>query len=134
MEFYFPRWMRTGKSVDANGETIMQYATIDGTCKIHSRKTEVQRVRRSGTWMRTTFVLSAYGTDQEFDSLHEAKAAVRNTCVNCKHGKFNVASICEKGMFVSNPRGSQCDAWEWKWKKSAGMNKEEQNEKSYLER
>lgn len=70
------KWDRTGRTVYSNGESDTVYRSGNGEFTIESRKRAIPHSNRSGYWMHTTyFLIDAEGTETEYYSLGDAKAA-----------------------------------------------------------
>lgn len=71
------KWIKTGRIVWANGEATTTYKTTDGKYKIESRKRNIPHANRDGYWQHTSyFLISPDGSEKEYYSLRDAKAAV----------------------------------------------------------
>lgn len=69
-------WIKTGRTVHANGETEITYEAEGTELKIESRKRAIPHASRSGSWMHTTyFLIRPDGTETEHYSLTRAKEA-----------------------------------------------------------
>ena len=72
------KWTKTGRIVNANGESTIFYESDDGRFEIRSRKRAIPHANRSGYWMHTSYFLinSQTGKEKEFWTLKDAKEAV----------------------------------------------------------
>lgn len=67
-------WERTGKTVDAEGTTVIYTAKENPNIRIESRKRKIPHANRSGFWWHTSFFIVVNGEDwSEQPSLARAK-------------------------------------------------------------
>ena len=71
------KWIKTGRTVKATGESTTYYESQDGCFRIESRKKAIPHANgKPGCWMHTSyFLIRADGTEKEFFSLKDAKEA-----------------------------------------------------------
>ena len=74
------KWIKTGRTVHANGEAEITYEAEGTELKIESRKRAIPHAGgRSGVWYHTTyFVIRPDGTEKEYYSLTRAKEAAEH--------------------------------------------------------
>ena len=68
-------WTKTSRTVHSDGGSTVRYE-CDGLMAVESRKRPIPHASRSGYWMHTTyFLIRPDGTEKEYRSLKDAKAA-----------------------------------------------------------
>lgn len=74
------KWEKVGRQICANGESTTYYEADgpDGRYCIESRKRAVPHANGIGSWMHTTYwLIKPDGTEKEYYSLRDAKAAAK---------------------------------------------------------
>ena len=74
------KWEKVGRKVCANGESTTYYEADgkDGRYVIESRKRAIPHANGDGFWMHTTYwLINPDGTEKEYYSLRDAKAAAK---------------------------------------------------------
>ena len=69
-------WVKTGTTIKANGEKTIRYESFRNPNAIESRKEAIPHANRAGVWFHTSyFLIKPDGTEKEYHSLRDAKAA-----------------------------------------------------------
>lgn len=67
-------WIKTGKTINTNGEKTIRYESFRCQNVIESRKRAIPHANGSGYWFKTTyFVIQPDGTEMERWTLADAK-------------------------------------------------------------
>ena len=73
------KWIKTGRTVKASGESTVFYSSDDGLYEIESRKRAIPHANGVGSWMHTSYFLIFNGAEKEYHSLADAKAAAERS-------------------------------------------------------